>query len=414
MKAKAVGLAAAMFAGALIMGASVRGAPSGLAVQEPGGTPDDRLLAIDNPDEYAWRLFKFLNRPALPGVAGIADPSRQFGDTANQVSMVWETWAMASGRNASEVYHLDGSAPVAWDHLDRSARKLILDTNLERLLVLKSNKAPGAQFMPDAPEDQEVRMNQAAFEFIVTNQMYNIDGLEALQATAAKNGNRLLIQFKTGAKEVKAMWKIIKDDQKPRYLWREGTAPDGSKQIYGLVSLHIVTKDLPNWFWADFGHVDCEEQKNACDIPGQEAALTVPKDTTTRGPNGAGPNGHNGIRNEAANSVWANYILRGTQTNFVAPDGRETVLSNPVIENGFQNSSCITCHARAAVGPRLISTAGPVRGINRLSPGEPQLGSPERALFGDSPAYNQDTEIKYLQTDFLWSPIFRTSRKTVH
>jgi hypothetical protein len=372
------------------------------------------MTAIDTPDEYAWRLFEYMNRPALSGVAGVADPSRKFGDIAGQVPMVWETWALASGRAASEVYHPDGSTPVGWNQLDRSSRALILDTNLEREVVLKTTKGPAAQFVPTFPDDQEVRMNRATFEFITSHQMYNIDGLEALQLASVQAKNRQLIQFKTGAKEIKAQWEKIADDQKPRYLWREITNPDGTKQAYGLVSLHVITKDLPNWFWADFGHVDCESQLNACNFPGQEPALTVPRDTTTRPDGtgaGAGPSGHDGIRNEAAGTVWANYILRGTQTNFVAPDGRETILSNPVIENGFQTSSCMTCHARASVGARLVTAGVPAKGINRLSPGEPTLGAPERALYGDSPAYDRD-EIRFLQTDFLWSPVFRARRKT--
>jgi hypothetical protein len=239
--------------------------------------------------------------------------------------------------------------------------------------------------------------------------MYNIDGLEALQTAAARSQNRDLIQFPSAAKEVKAQWGRISEDQKPRYLWRQVTGADGTVATFGLVALHVITKDLPNWFWADFGHVDCENQANACNVPGQEPALTVPKDSTTRGPGGTpGPAGKDGVRNEAIGTVWANYILRGTQTNFVTSDGKATILSNPVIENTFQQSSCMTCHARAAVGARLRNPDGSfVNPINRLSPGDPELGAPEAALFGDSPAFATNG-IRFLQTDFLWSPVFRS------
>jgi hypothetical protein len=242
--------------------------------------------------------------------------------------------------------------------------------------------------------------------------MYNRDGLEALLADAITKKDRELIQFAPGGKEVKAQWLKIVDDQKSRYLWRETVSSDGARQTFGLVSLHVITKDLPNWFWADFGHIDCETQLNACGVPGQEPALTAPSDSTTRGPNGApGPSGSNGVRSETANTVWANYILRGTQTNFVLPDGMPTILSNPVVENGFQRSSCMTCHARAAVGPRLKDASGnPISQINRLSPGDPDLGAPNPALFGDGSGFDKD-EIKYLQMDFLWSPVFRAQRK---
>jgi hypothetical protein len=127
-----------------------------------------------------------------------------------------------------------------------------------------------------------------------------------------------------------------------------------------LVTLHIITKDLPNWFWADFGHVDYEVQKGACDPTSltqvfgdgfvQEEAMTEPVDPTTRG--SAAPSGSNGIRKETIGSLWQNYILRGAQIDFVTGFGAPSILSNPVIENGFQNSSCVSCHARASVGPR--------------------------------------------------------------
>lgn len=355
----------------------------------------------------------FLNRPAAAGMRGIADESKNFGDVSNQVAMVWETWALASGGAVSEVYKLDGSRPANWDDLSSAPRELVLDTNLERSVVLGESKLIRPRFFPPAPLSQEVRMNRATFEFIVAKTMYNIDGLEALQASAAQTKDRDLIKFTAGSKEVKAQWERITDDQKSRYLWRSVANPDGTQQAFGLVSLHIITKDLPNWFWADFGHIDCEQRLNACHIDLQEVAQTSPRDSTTRGPNDtAGPSGKDGVRNEAIGTVWANYILRGTQTNFVAADGRATILSNPVIENTFQQSSCMTCHARAAVGARLRNADGSfVRQINRLSPGDPELGVPDPALFGDSPAYNIN-EIRFLQSDFLWSPIFRAKRKS--
>jgi hypothetical protein len=172
--------------------------------------------------------------------------------------------------------------------------------------------------------------------------------------------------FKNAAKEVKAQWYPIRDADKPRYLWREVKNPNGSTATYGLVSLHVITKDLPNWFWSDFGHVDCESQRGACDPSSlkqlfgndfvQEEAKTEPVDPTTRGPEA--PSGSNGVRKETIGSIWQNYILRGAQIDFVTPFGAATVLSNPVIENGFQNSSCMSCHARASVGPRRTGANG--------------------------------------------------------
>ncbi|PDT64853.1 hypothetical protein CO683_35535 [Bradyrhizobium ottawaense] len=383
---------------------------------EPGATTDSTALALSNPAEYAWRLFLYLNHQAKSGPAGIADDNKTFGNLDAGASTVWETWAMASGGDASEVYRPAGARPVNWDELQRGERRLVLDRNLERLSVLTSSRRLKPTFFPTSPLDQEVRQNRPMFEFIVAKEMYHRGGLEALLNQAQSQNNRGLINFPTGAKEIKAQWYPIRNTEKPRYLWREVKNSDGSTTAFGLVALHIITKDLPNWFWADFAHADCEVQKGACDPASlneflggfnQEEARTEPVDPTTRGP--SAPSGSNGIRKETVGSVFQNYILRGAQIDFVTPFGQSTVLSNPVIENGFQNSSCMTCHARASVGIRRIGANGvPDVELNTLSPGDPTLGAPDPGLFGASPGQNS---INYLQTDFIWSAPFRAQRK---
>jgi hypothetical protein len=282
--------------------------------------------------------------------------------------------------------------------------------------VLSTSRRLKPLFFPSSPLEQEVRQNRQMFEFIVSKEMYHRGGLEALLAQAQSQSNRSLINFPTGAKEVKAQWYPIRDTDKPRYLWREVKNPDGSTTAFGLVALHIITKDLPNWFWADFGHADCEVQKGACDPASlreflgdftQEEAKTEPVDPTTRG--ASAPSGSNGVRKETIGSVWQNYILRGTQIDFTTPFGQSTVLSNPVIENGFQNSSCMTCHARASVGVRAVGPNGVASPLlNTLSPGDPTLGSPDPSLFGAGPG---QSSINFLQTDFIWSAPFRAQRK---
>lgn len=406
--------------GAVLLFASLASCPitavHAASITEPGANAEATALALSNSEEYAWQLFLYLNHQAKPGAAGIADENKTFGNLDPAASTVWETWAMASGQDASEVYRPNGVRPVNWDELQRGERRLVLDRNLERLSVLTSSRRLKPLFFPNAPLEQEVRQNRAMFEFVVSKEMYHRGGLEALLGQAQSQSNRALINFPNGAKEVKAQWYPIRDVDKPRYLTREVKNSDGSSTAFGLVSLHIITKDLPNWFWADFGHADCEVQKGACDPASlkeflgdftQEAAKTEPVDPTTRG--SSAPSGSNGVRKETVGSVWQNYILRGTQVDFVTPVGQATVLSNPVIENGFQNSSCMTCHARAAVGVRKVGANGIASPLlNTLSPGDPTLGAPDPGLFGAGPG--QDA-INYLQTDFIWSAPFRAQRK---
>jgi hypothetical protein len=403
---------------AILLAAWSCGAPLQL---EPGGTEADEYLALNNPDEYAWRLFFFINRQAEPGSAGLPDPTKRFGELDPQAAVVWETWALASGDDQSEVFPPNGTEPVEWEKLDRSERKrhLILSPNLELQMMmeeqksdLKSKKKPRhtgirikkpstgiIAFPPMASrvEEQEVRMNHAAFNSIRKQGLFSAEGLESSLEIARQTNNASLIAegVRPESKEVKAEWIQIEDSEnsKSRYLWREL-----SGKIYGLVALHIATKDLPTWFWADFGHVDCEDGKNPC--PYQKDSRNDPEDSTTRGLRAT--HGAKGIRKETEGTVWSNYILRGTETSFTKARGELNRLSSPVIESSFQNSSCITCHANATVGTRRVGASD----VNHLPPNF-QLGTPNVADFIDPKEINQ---IKYLQTDFMWSPVINAKR----
>jgi hypothetical protein len=59
--------------------------------------------------------------------------------------------------------------------------------------------------------------------------------------------------------------------------------------------------------------------------------------------------------------VFANYCLKGSQTDFTDDTGLDIRLGNSVTEEGFvEQSSCITCHGRAAWdnAGNATSTAG--------------------------------------------------------
>ncbi|MER9214952.1 hypothetical protein NKI54_23250 [Mesorhizobium sp. M0663] len=383
-------------------------APCAAAEVEFGGDATASLLALTNPDEYAWQVFFSVSRPAELGTAGVADSSKKFGD-APDLPLVWETWALESGGDHSEVYKTDGSRPPAWEKLPRESHEIVLDENLERKMVLSSSKIVKPKFDPLSPVSQEVRANRIMYEKIVSGDLYSRNGLERNFAAAVKEDSRKKISFDQGAKEIKAEWRPIRDEDKPRYLWRKFEL-NGQQIAIGLVALHIITKDLPNWVWIDFGHRDCEIAQGACDnkwlsqfgFPTQLVAETSPVDATI---------GQDGVRAETRGTVWQNYILRGAQTEFTTSIGSPTVLSNPVIENTFQKSSCISCHARASVGPRLVSGDGKQSDdLNTLSSGDPELGTPNETLFGAGPGPGIST-IEYIQTDFIWSAPFRSMRE---
>lgn len=445
--------------------------PLSAQIIEPGGRPEDIALAASNPDEYAWRLFLFMNRQAAPKTAGVADASKSdIKQYDPDRPVVWETWAFASGgsatNNRSEVFKYPATAPVAWKDLDRSEPKepvlspsfksniAVLQATTRLRSALRANPAsPPAVRSGDVsvfaapvgvrPSDQEVRMNESTYNTVRSKVLYSVEGLEAAAQKAKASGATSLVTFEPASKEVKAVWRPLPDCQaeqpcmqKDRYHWRVVTNPgNNKKEVWGLVALHIITKDLPNWFWSDFGHIDCETAQSACDSHTSTGESPLRDATTgTSVPGGIGPSGKNGKRNETLGSKWENYRLRGTQIAFISAEGRPTILSNPVIEDGFQKSSCIACHARATVALRAdvpfggkFDSSG-IAVFSSLNNYARNLGSapvPEEAIGMSNEdclqflpktvsACPTDREPKvpvYFQSDFLWSLPFRAFSK---
>jgi hypothetical protein len=247
------------------------------------------------------------------------------------------------------------------------------------------------QFLPPQAASQEVRLNQAAFDFIVRSDLWYVQGQEA----AFQKGDK--IEFPPDAVEVKAIWRVINETEKPRFHWATNPA-DGNKP-YGLIALHIISKALPNWTWATFEQVD---NPNRCKVGGCKDSFGLaaggqvsPDLLQLFAGGGMGPE-------------WQNYRLTGSQVDFVNASGQPTLLGNSEIEGRFMlTSSCITCHARATIGP-------PKPAVNRLSvfrrpppfPTPPDAlvsynGQPDPLWFFADPS-NPATR-KYLQMDFVWS-----------
>ncbi len=383
--------------------------------------PQDSTMAINNPDLYAWRLFVALNWPAdLENRK--ADSSREFGENA---TTVWESWKFSSGAN-DEVFLSNGADPGPWlnpaqdgDAFKRKAKDF-------ELLPLQQR-----MFMNDAHQEfdrstsavglNENHVNKDAFEFIRDQELYNIEGQEAHYAAAKAifdqasaedrpvAAHEYKMHFPVGAKEVKAQWRTIPIEDKGKYYWVEFEDADGSKVLYGLTALHITTKDIPNWLWATFEHVDNPNREDA-----------RPWETPTVD-SAAGEDGFpEGLGIEGTR--WENYRLRGTQVDFVDSFGNATILANSQIESSFQStSSCITCHARAAIGARI----GTQERANRLSifktvtrpPGGPTvlIGSvgtvPEELFIRKTFSSPIAGELDYLQLDFVWS-MMRAQRKS--
>ena len=366
--------------------------------------PQDSASAVKAPDEYSWQLFVALNWPADPSTRS-ADTTKKLGDDG---AVVWETW-----RNARDVFLPKGQDPGAWLSGTRPDRPAGLDRfdplpiqQRLRLQQMGEPARPTFDNVTSPTQGNETRMNKEAFEFIRANELYNIEG----QLTIYDSGGE--ISFPAAAKEVKAQWRSITSAEKSRYHTVEVRNPDGTVNLFGLTALHVTTKDLPNWLWATFEHVDNPKRKdnerwmlNSSDA----FACRGKARNCNEAPKGIGLEG----------TKWANYRLRGSQTDFVDAQGNPTLLANSEPERGFQlSSSCITCHARASigrVGGRVASLSIFDRSFDALIPSIPP--APRRGFVGTpkSEWFHSETDTGkqriYLQTDFVWS-LSRANSKT--
>ena len=175
----------------------------------------DSTYVLQNPDRYAWDLFRAVNWPA-DTIQMIADTARQFGDPG---WVVWQTW-----KTGPEVYLANGHKPKGWHQKDFSLRST---KNFNQF----SKKAR----MPDITDDptfglEEVVLNKATFDYVVENELYNLNG--QLKRYNARNE----INFPIESMELKVKWRKIPDTpyEKARYHY----------QYIETLNDTVVSKDL--------------------------------------------------------------------------------------------------------------------------------------------------------------------------
>ena len=387
--------------------------PTFAGAAEPWREPQDTAQAINKPDMYAWRLFVALNWPAKDGTRE-ADPDAQFGADGR---VVWESWISQDHVFPSTDQMQNGVTPRAWNTPPEDCRvENLRQLPIQQLIRLQQGGASPA-VEPGFPGQQrvgnEVRMNRESRDFIAdpNRPLWHIDGQEAFFAS----GDRL--EFPVASKEIKAQWRRITETEKPRYHWALCRSVDDSEdQLWGLMALHITTKDLPNWFWATFEHVD-----NNTDLVkqqlGLEGWLTHSFDRFScpgqpRNCNSAPMSGEAErlLGTSLRGTKWQHYRLRGTQVDFVTPEGEPTVLANSVIEQGFQTtSSCITCHALSTIGPRDQGLGGDANRLNFFKEFREDfvmgpVGTPDPGLFAQTRLESSTLPRRtFRQLDFVWS-----------
>jgi hypothetical protein len=303
--------------------------------------------SVNNPDKFAWDLFVEVNRPALEGKRGVPDPKKKHGDPGLRV---WETWKITTA-NGNEVFLEKGKRPAGWDEPlptapDGKPRKYLSPTKLNTIISGELHRDVRLKAVRSSPpldqDSQESRINQPGFEFIVREGLYSIEGQEKFRATKRK------VEFPIGTINVKAHWReFTAEEIKAGIPSRYYTATE-SKKVWGLTGFHMTSKDLPNWFWATFEHVDNPPPE----IPDRD------RYTKFRNPNNPdAPLAEQRLREvpePLQNTYWQYYVLRGTQVDFIDSTGSPTILGNTQLETGMQTtSSCMGCHVRSTIGDRL-------------------------------------------------------------
>lgn len=214
--------------------------------------------------------------------------------------------------------------------------------------------------------------------------------------------------------------------------------PPEAGETYYLLAFHISTKDTPNWVWLTFEHADLPGR---CDYLGcidrygfvaetPDGAVSGYTPPATRNDNlandsvifalnkvypsgplnpelkaafdaaGIGTGKHDEAVPVAADPAWLNYRLKGVQTDFVTSEGYPTLLANVVIEGGFvENSSCVTCHARATFDVNGDNALGVFDDtFNTLGYARSNNGAPLFSWFQASGT----SRLLGVQTDFVW------------
>jgi hypothetical protein len=445
-----------LLAGAVLAGLAGAAAAQGAPVQKvtpppfPTGTlvPSGAMVSHDDtagtapaqpasdPDRFAWTLFAKVNQKAAMQVPIQGHP----GLLSNNA--LWETWADDAWTFPAAP---DPRNPPRWP---TDAQPGLLKALVARAVGPGSTPAnegadvgklaTGGFFAPNGTGvGEEVRRNKTTFDFIIQNGLWYQQGVAAYfaRAAAAVEDNvaftKVSITFPRESIEVKANWIVISEADKERYHWNY----DASGQLLGMVALHIISKDLPNWFWCTFEHEDNPGRGDYIGIhdsfgaepahtPSQTEKLFQKYPAEKQTPAVLTLLERNGFTGTWG-AEWRHYRLKGSQTDFTDTAGRPLLLGNSVTEAGFvPTASCITCHARAAVTaqgtasfPRFgEQTSLPLVGIA-------QQGTPNGAVvtyngapdpgwyFRNMGVFSKQGFVRLdnLQTDFVWAIPFRAN-----
>lgn len=230
----------------------------------------------------SWQNFIALNWPhdvkgvALPNIDGKGQPG-------------WIDW-----KESYEVYLPDGGKPAPWG--SQIFPPNFKQQNPEHARVLFRTSKASATGKADVDDEisqaftapiwdqngnmvrYEVLMNEQEFDYLVSNELYNIDG-----QIAFSNAKKTVVfpaasRDKLGAIELKLAWRVLdkSKDIVQRYFTQQAYVMNingsYSKELVGLVGMHISlkTQSSPQWIWATFEQMDNLEANPLIKVDGKK------------------------------------------------------------------------------------------------------------------------------------------------
>ena len=293
----------------------------------------DSNPALNTPDKLSWMLFLKVNADAK---------------TAGNNNAFFETWA-----SDGDTFRTTPVWPATPGPLALKARAF----GQALRAAPPSAGHPTLKVVPGDTATEETRRNKPDFDFIVQNNLFKVSGLKA--AFAANKP----LSFPVDSLEVKANW--IEVAKLKDFNGFAGTPEDAAKiyhvnsavgKQFALVSMHVISKLVPNWTWATFEHKD---NPGRCDVLGckdafgatQAAVAPIsPAESAQHYPDCTKTPDLIALFGAAkVDPADVNYCLKGSQTDFTDATGRALRVGNSVTEAGF-----------VAKPPACRATAGPV------------------------------------------------------
>ncbi|MDC0714365.1 hypothetical protein POL68_38275 [Stigmatella sp. ncwal1] len=336
-----------------------------------------------NSDEFIWQLFAAFTAPM---------------SAVNPSPVVFETWASDADTFSKTPAWPDPAAPKKFQTSRLLAVRAHLRSPIDVGCATPGNAAVGGFPTAGTPSPciaEEVKRNRAMFDYIVSNALNTQEGLK----TAFQKS--ITIDMPTPSIAVKGDWvplptllqwlPALGSVDRIRKLYYTNTS--GSTE-YALVSLHVASRQNPNWVWGTFEH---QMTPGRCDDLGcfDTFGATAP----------AVPPARNGVNTQYGacektpalkaimaqsklSAVWQNYCLKSTQVDYLAADGTPYALGNSVIERIVGNgtvaaSSCIGCHAYAS----FSATGAPTDAAKAMLPYNP-MGPPIPAVLEGSQTFS--------------------------